>query len=191
VLQILNACTHDPTSGHNHNTKTTNKSFASEVEASCFAQWSTPWEWQMSPTQKAVDERKKGTTMVKRKNDGKEATQQHSELQEGDCCYRIRIVEIWKAATAPAIASDTLVHSHTDTFFGGLFYDAVSTSSVDNRITVGWWIGKDLEGSDRGLRNYPLICLEKLRKIMKNIIYNNRWSGEDSNQVSPEYIPTV
>jgi len=48
----------------------------------------------MSPTQKAVDERKKGTTMVKRKNDGKEATQQHSELQEGDCCYRIRIVEI-------------------------------------------------------------------------------------------------
>jgi len=61
------------------------------------------------------------------------------------------IVGIWKAATAPAIASDTLVNSHTDTLFGGLFYDAVSTSSVDNRITVGWWIGKDLEGSDGGL----------------------------------------
>jgi hypothetical protein len=61
------------------------------------------------------------------------------------------IVGLWKAATAPAIASNTLVHSHTDTLFGGLFYDAVNTSSVDNRITVGWWIGKDLEGK----RSWP------------------------------------
>jgi hypothetical protein len=32
-----------------------------------------------------------------------------------------------------------------------LFYDAVSMSSVDNSITVGRWIAKDLEGSDRCL----------------------------------------
>jgi len=150
-----------PMSGHNHNTKINNKSFASEVEGSRLTQWSTPWEWQISLKQKPVEQRKKGTTMVKKKErwQGSRATAQRISRRR---LLSPNIAEIWKAATAPAITSDTLVNSHMDTLFGGLFYDAVSTTSVDNRITVGWRIGKDLEGSDCGLIEIlPLDLLEE------------------------------
>jgi hypothetical protein len=91
-------------------------------------------------------------------------------------------VVIWKAATASAIR----VHSHRDTFFGGLFYDAVSASREDSRITVGW-IGKDLEGSDRGLIEVtPLDLLGEAEK-KKNIFIIT----DDPVKIRTRYFPST
>jgi hypothetical protein len=51
-----------------------------------------------------------------------------------------------------------------------LFQNSEYTAS-NERVTGEWWIGKDVEGSDHGLilRYYPSICLEVLRKTMKEL----------------------
>jgi hypothetical protein len=52
-----------------------------------------------------------------------------------------------------------------------------------------WWIGKDLEGSFRGiiLRYYPGIGLEELRKTTKNLNQDSRFPGRDLKPGPTEY----
>jgi hypothetical protein len=52
-----------------------------------------------------------------------------------------------------------------------------------------WWTGTDVEGSGRGLilEHYPSICLEGLRKIIRNLSQDSCSPGQDLKPGPPEY----
>jgi hypothetical protein len=83
-------------------------------------------------------------------------------------------------------------------FVYGLFNDAVSSSDYiawNDRMINERWIGKDVEGSGRGLieASIPVFFLEELRKTTENLS-GKPLSGPRLNPGTPEYkagLPTT
>jgi hypothetical protein len=62
--------------------------------------------------------------------------------------------------------------------------------AISSNKRIGeWWIGKDVEGSGRGLvfRYYPGIFLERLMKTTENLSQDSRFPGRDLNSRPAKY----
>lgn len=69
----------------------------------------------------------------------------------------------------------TYSNKNTEYFFLGVFCYAVSSWQY---WRLGWWTGKNLEGSNHGLRYYPGIYLEGLSKITSTLSQVSQCPGQ-------------
>jgi hypothetical protein len=72
-------------------------------------------------------------------------------------------------------------------------YSVTKTVSLNEKVMSELWIGKNLEGSGRGLilRYHPGICLQGHRKSTKNLGQDNQSTCRDLNPGPPEYEAEV
>jgi hypothetical protein len=72
-------------------------------------------------------------------------------------------------------------------------YGISNCMASNDRMINKQWIGKDVEGSGRGinLRYCPNICLKELRTATKNLSQDSRGPAWDSNQEPPKYQTQV